>query len=463
VLRALSMKNVGPAEEMTLDPLGTRLNLIAGDNGLGKSFLLELAWWTLTGAMGNPAITPARPGDAWIEAYVQRRGGGAKVNARWEPRAATWLRSRVSPGQTHPLVVYARADGEVWLWDPLRNLGAEVVGGGEEVPNPKAYFVGPRAAMEGLRRTIPISGVLTEQTLCSGLIHDWVDWQRSGDPRFEVLCRTLSALSPTGAEIRPGEPTALGRQDVRLMPTVVMPYDLTVPLIFAPAGVLSVARLAYLLTWFWAAHDDLAARLGVSRAPQLVVLLDEPETHLHPRWQRTYLPSLLRSLQGGGVPKSLILLDEPEMHLHPNWQRAPVAAIEHALNGVGVAKVQLLVATHSPLVLASMEPHFDEAQDALWKLDLTARGVEIARDHWHLRGNVSAWLRSDVFDLGDDRSVEAEAALAAAARLIGAPGLSRADALTMSQRLLKLLNPNDPRYLSWRHHMRHLLDDEAAP
>ncbi|MBK9367111.1 MAG: hypothetical protein IPN01_12470 [Deltaproteobacteria bacterium] len=46
----------------------------------------------------------------------------------------------------------------------------------------------------------------------------------------------------------------------------------------------------------------------------------------------------------------------------------------------------------------------------MWKLDLTAGGVEIARDHWHLRGNVSAWLRSDVFDLGDDRSVEAEAA-----------------------------------------------------
>ena len=427
MLRALSMKNVGPAEEMSLDPLGARLNLITGDNGLGKSFLLELAWWTLTGAMGNPAITPARPGEARIGAAVQRAGRRATVNARWEPRAASWSRSRLDPAQAHPLVVYARADGAVWLWDPLRNLGAEVVGGGEEIPNPKAYFFGPRAAMEGLRRTIPIGGVMTEQTLCSGLIHDWVDWQRSGDPRFEALCRTLSALSPEGAEIRPGEPTALGRQDVRLMPTVVMPYNLTVPLTLAPAGVLSVARLAYLLTWVRAAHDDLAARLGVPRAPQLVVLLDEPETHLHPRWQRTYLPSLLRSVEDGG----------------------PAA--------------QLLVATHSPLVLASIEPHFDEAQDALWKLDLTAGGVEIARDHWHLRGNVSAWLRSDVFDLGDDRSVEAEAALAAAARLIGASGLSRADALTMSRRLLKLLNPNDPRYLSWRHHMRHLLDDEAAP
>ena len=59
MLRALSMKNVGPAEEMSLDPLGARLNLITGDNGLGKSFLLELAWWTLTGAMGNPCAMRA--------------------------------------------------------------------------------------------------------------------------------------------------------------------------------------------------------------------------------------------------------------------------------------------------------------------------------------------------------------------------------------------------------------------
>ena len=28
--------------------LAPRLNLITGDNGLGKSFLLDVAWWALT-------------------------------------------------------------------------------------------------------------------------------------------------------------------------------------------------------------------------------------------------------------------------------------------------------------------------------------------------------------------------------------------------------------------------------
>ena len=37
MLERLELKNVGPAPEMALD-MAPRLNLITGDNGLGKSF-----------------------------------------------------------------------------------------------------------------------------------------------------------------------------------------------------------------------------------------------------------------------------------------------------------------------------------------------------------------------------------------------------------------------------------------
>ncbi len=47
MLERLELENVGPAPEMLLD-LQPRLNLITGDNGLGKSFLLDAAWWALT-------------------------------------------------------------------------------------------------------------------------------------------------------------------------------------------------------------------------------------------------------------------------------------------------------------------------------------------------------------------------------------------------------------------------------
>ena len=47
MIRNLKIKNIGPAPEMTLE-FGKRLNLLTGDNGLGKSFLLDIAWWALT-------------------------------------------------------------------------------------------------------------------------------------------------------------------------------------------------------------------------------------------------------------------------------------------------------------------------------------------------------------------------------------------------------------------------------
>ncbi|MCK6525784.1 hypothetical protein L6R49_30645, partial [Myxococcota bacterium] len=52
-LAALKLVNTGPAEEMALDPLGPRMNVITGDNGLGKSFFLENLWFMLTGHWHN--------------------------------------------------------------------------------------------------------------------------------------------------------------------------------------------------------------------------------------------------------------------------------------------------------------------------------------------------------------------------------------------------------------------------
>ena len=55
----LQLTNVGPAPSLELE-LGSRLNLITGDNGLGKSFLLDAAWFALTRRWPqqlNPQIT----------------------------------------------------------------------------------------------------------------------------------------------------------------------------------------------------------------------------------------------------------------------------------------------------------------------------------------------------------------------------------------------------------------------
>ena len=48
MLISLHLKDVGPASRLDLD-LGERLNVLTGDNSLGKSFVLDVAWWSLTG------------------------------------------------------------------------------------------------------------------------------------------------------------------------------------------------------------------------------------------------------------------------------------------------------------------------------------------------------------------------------------------------------------------------------
>lgn len=80
----------------------------------------------------------------------------------------------------------------------------------------------------------------------------------------------------------------------------------------------------------------------------------------------------------------------------------------------GQIQVQVLTATHSPLVLASVEPVFNEAQDRLFRFDLRDGQVAFESGPWSPQGDVVGWLTSDLFDLRQARSREAEEAIEAA-------------------------------------------------
>ncbi len=71
MLKYLHLTNVGLLPEVRVD-WAPRLNLIAGDNGLGKSFLLDLAWWALTrtwaGAVALPMLARSMESEQVIEA-----------------------------------------------------------------------------------------------------------------------------------------------------------------------------------------------------------------------------------------------------------------------------------------------------------------------------------------------------------------------------------------------------------
>ena len=47
MIKTLELNNVGPSEHLEIE-FGDRLTVFTGDNGLGKSFVLDVAWWMLT-------------------------------------------------------------------------------------------------------------------------------------------------------------------------------------------------------------------------------------------------------------------------------------------------------------------------------------------------------------------------------------------------------------------------------
>jgi DNA repair exonuclease SbcCD ATPase subunit len=89
MLEYLRLENVGPASSMEME-VSPRLNLITGNNGLGKSFLLDVAWWALTRkwpAEVNPLASsglmarPAKNGRAIIDRFWVRWSAFAEMHA----------------------------------------------------------------------------------------------------------------------------------------------------------------------------------------------------------------------------------------------------------------------------------------------------------------------------------------------------------------------------------------------
>src|SRR5687767_1335534 len=115
MLESLHLKNVGPAPEMKME-LAPRLNLITGDNGLGKTLLLDSAWWALTrtwpATWGGRGLVPASA-DAEIDWIELRDGRSVVTETRYDFDGSVWKTTSITEqprpaGQDGGLVIYMR-------------------------------------------------------------------------------------------------------------------------------------------------------------------------------------------------------------------------------------------------------------------------------------------------------------------------------------------------------------------
>jgi len=405
MLKSLTLENVGPAHHMALD-FAPRLNLLTGDNGLGKSFVLDLAWWSLTRTWaGQPARPRVPKQPATISYAFDGKTAEMDSRGRWRADRQEWERSESGRPPKPGLVLYAQVDGGFSVWDPARNYWRKEPG------RPDAYLLAPNDVWNGLENN--------GRPICNGLIRDWALWQRGDSENFALLTAAMKALSPShGERFVPGKLTRISLDDVRDMPTITMPYGQDVPIVHASAGIRRVAALAYLLVWAWTEHARASELLEHKTTNQVIFLIDEVEAHLHPKWQRTILKALLAV-----VKKTL----------HPKRPQ-----------------IQIIAATHSPLILSSVETLFNAEEDAWLDFDLTKKGVTVEARTFTRHGDASAWLTSEAFDLGSAYSVDAEAVLAEADALLqGKPNKQRY--LEVDAKLRSVLGEFDPFWISWRY------------
>ena len=420
MLECLKLTNVGPAPEMTVE-LAPRFNLFTGDNGLGKSFLLDVVWWALTRTWPqevNPRMTSglrARPRDPTEAANIRwdlRDERGSVPSSVDYYKGRGWWGLDTDHQRSLGIIVYAHSDGSFSVSDPIRHHWKLLDGR----TDPRLPYVFTEAEVwDGLRsrsdsRPVPV---------CNGLLVDWAHWLYAKDDRADAMAAALHALAPTPAEtFVPGPLVRVSLNDARMIPSIEMHNGDAVPVLHASAGIRRAVSLAYMLTWAHSEHQLVAEQTGRPPARQVIVLFDEVESHLHPRWQR----SILKCLREAG---SAIFAD---------------------------VDFQYLVSTHSPLVLASAEPWFDAQKDAWFDINLAGDPprVHLERRPFVRLGTVGHWLTSEAFDLPTDRgSVEAEEAVLKAREILREPEPALDAVMKVDEGLRRTLSELDPFWVRW--------------
>ncbi|NCR11701.1 MAG: ATP-binding protein [Microcystis aeruginosa LL13-03] len=372
MLQEIHLKNVSPASEIDLD-CASRLNILTGDNGLGKTFLLDIIWWCINNKQGQNPVSSYHKRNRTIEI---------------EPHISD---------RNNSLNIYCRVDGGFSIYVPYKQ---------------KAFKLSSTEVWYGRK--------VKNKIISYGLLEDWIKWQNQpNQSNIKLLAEIIQKLSAKNEQIKIGEPTRMSLDDIRVIPTIELPYE-TIPVTEASAGIQRILSLAYMLVWMQSENLITAQLFGRIPARQLIFLMDETEAHLHPRWQRSILPAILTVLK----------------ELEP------------------IIDIQLFITTHSPLVLASVEPLFDQERDKLFLFELNDNQVTLNEITWAKQGDVIGWLTSEVFGLKQARSQEAEQAIEAAQAWM------RKDDMTqfpenlrtkekIHQQLLKLLPGHDPFFPRW--------------
>ena len=409
-LDSMEFFQVGPTKHLRYDP-SSRVNIITGDNSLGKTFLLESVWWAITGRWIESVNAPRRDAPRTAPRMTFSLNTPERVNSfdvRYDWTQHAWI-PNARTERAGGIAIYARYDGSYVIWDTLSKNGDGSRDDDQVVLDRRELWHGKRG--DGVHGY--------EISICNGLLLDWVAWQTKRaryEETFETFVRCLKILSPPeGRAFEPDEPIWMPG-DEREIPALKMDYGV-IPLLHASAGVKRIIGLAYVTIWAWFRHKRNATLARRNPLDRMVLIVDEVDAHLHPKWQRSIVPAILDTID--------------------------------TLSGD--LRVQAHFATHSPLVLASVEPMLRGDEDSLHHLSLTGDTVSLDLVDFRNQGSVDAWLTSGVFGLRHARSMEAEKLIERAKQLQLADDPDPAQVAEVDRGLLRHLRDDDEFWPRWRY------------
>ena len=299
-IKRITLQNIGAFKEMSLD-LDPGLTVLLGDNGVGKSTILKAAAFALAGSdQDSTAAAAFLRGAETSGSVVLETFGGASY------RADILRRSDGGAQITFLPYSWLQREGKLALgFPPLRTVSAGKSRGPElaaEPPRPSPSDVLPIVTNLPDPRTTDLKQWLVN-----------LDYRRKSGGDRTKIDRLLHDFFATLSELLEG--VTVDFQDLRIdaLEIKVVTDDGIVPLNALSQGTVSlIGWIGVLLQRLYEVYD----RAENPREEFAIVLMDEIDAHMHPRWQQSLVGKL--------------------KHLFPN--------------------IQFVATTHSPFIVAGREP-----------------------------------------------------------------------------------------------------------